>query len=60
VTITGPGGTHINLSGTDLTVQSDGTLNIRGAGDVKVLAGGTGTVKANSALNLQGSTVNIN
>jgi hypothetical protein len=60
VTITGPGGTHINLSGTNLTVQSDGDLTIQGAGDLKVLAGGTGLVKANSTLNLQGSIVNIN
>ena len=52
VTITGPGGTHINLSGTELIIQS--------AGDLKVLAGASGLVKSTGALDLQGSTVNIN
>jgi hypothetical protein len=52
VSITGPGQTHISLSGANLTVQSDGDLN--------VLAGGSGLVKASGTLDIKGATVNIN
>jgi hypothetical protein len=60
VTITGPGQTRISLSGTDITVRSDGDLTLRGAGAAQLLGGASGLVKSNGTLNLQGSTVNIN
>jgi hypothetical protein len=60
VTIEGPGATLVEVTGTDITVQSAGDLTVRGDMDVKVLAGASGLLQSSGPLTIKGSTVDIN
>lgn len=68
VSITGPGGTHITLTGTGISIQSStavdvraGTsLSLRGDTTATLRAAGAATVQAGGTLTLLGATISMN